>query len=62
MHPANRNKENNEIFLQVSEIYNQDPGEYHEVTLWDDDDMYVVTYKIVDEMEPTIEITDVELQ
>lgn len=52
----------NEIFLQVSEIYNQDPGEYHEVTLWDDDDMYVVTYKIVDEMEPTIEITDVELQ
>lgn len=52
----------NEVFLQVSEVYNQDPGEPQEVTIWDDEDAYVITYNIVDEMEPTIEITDVEIQ
>lgn len=52
----------NEVFLQVSEVYNQDPGQPQEVTIWDDEDAYVITYNIVDEMEPTIEITDVEIQ
>ena len=51
----------NEIFLQTSEIYNMDPSEPQEVTIWDDEDAYVITYNIVDEMEPTIEITDVNI-
>ena len=51
----------NEIFLQTNEIYNMDPSEPQEVTIWDDEDAYVITYNIVDEMEPTIEITDVNI-
>lgn len=52
----------NEIFLKTSEIYNQDPSESQEVTIWDDNDAYVISYKITDEVEPLIEITDVEMQ
>lgn len=52
----------NQVFLQTSEIYNMDPGEPQELTIWEDDDAFVITFNIVDEVAPTIEITDVEIQ
>lgn len=52
----------NEVFLQTSEIYNMDPSEPQELTIWEDDDAYVLTFNIIDEVAPTIEITDIEVQ
>lgn len=52
----------NQVFLQTSEIYNMDPAERQELTIWEDDDAYVLTFNIIDEVAPTIEITDIEVQ
>lgn len=50
------------VFLQVSDLYDMDPDEPQELVVWDDADMYVITYNIIDLIdEPTIEITDVTL-
>ena len=52
----------NEVFLTFDEFYNQDPEERQELVVWDDEDMYTLTYQIKDTMEPTIEITDVDVE
>lgn len=50
------------VFLQVSDLYDMDIDEPQELVVWDDADMYVITYNIIDLIdEPTIEITDVTL-
>ena len=50
------------VFLQVSDLYDMDIDEPQELVVWDDTDMYVITYNIIDLIdEPTIEITDVTL-
>ena len=50
------------VFLQVSDLYDMDINEPQELVVWDDTDMYVITYNIIDLIdEPTIEITDVTL-
>lgn len=50
------------VFLQVSDLYDMDIDEPQELVVWDDADMYVITYNIMDLIdEPTIEITDVTL-
>ena len=50
------------VFLQVSDLYDIDIDEPQELVVWDDADMYVITYNIIDLIdEPTIEITDVTL-
>lgn len=52
----------NEVFLTFDEFYNKDPEEKQELVVWDDEDMYTLTYQIKDTMEPTIEITDVDVE
>lgn len=50
------------VFLQVSDLYDMDIDEPQELVVWDDTDMYVITYNIIDLIdEPTIEITDITL-
>ena len=49
----------NEVFLQANELYNKDPNEEQELIVWDDNDMYTITYEIVDELSGTIKITGV---
>lgn len=51
----------NELFLQVSDIYNMDPSQPQEITIWDDADEYDITFSIVDELTPSIQITDVDM-
>ena len=52
----------NEVFLTYSDFYNQDPSEDQELVIWDDNDMYTLKYTIKDQVEPTIEITDIVLE
>ena len=51
----------NEIFLTTSEFYDMDPEEDQNITIWDDEDEYTITFKIKDQIDPTIEIIDVEV-
>ena len=51
----------NKIYLTYNEFYNQDPDEDQQITEWDDEDEYTITYRIKDQIEPTIEIIDVEV-
>ena len=50
------------IFITNDQVYNQDPEEPQELVVWDDEDMYTINYDIIDPMEPTIEITDVNVE
>ena len=50
------------LFITADTIYNQDPEERQELVVWDDEDMYTITYEIEDQMEPTIEITDINVE
>ena len=50
------------IFITNDQVYNQDSEEPQELVVWDDEDMYTINYDIVDPMEPTIEITDVNVE
>lgn len=52
----------NQTFLLTSDLYNQDPSESHEVVIDDEEDIYVISYKIVDLDEGIIEITDVNVE
>lgn len=51
-----------ELFLSRSDLYNQDENEPQEVVIFDDEDMYTITYKIVDLENSIIEITDVDVE
>lgn len=50
------------VFLTFDEFYNQDPDERQELVIWEDEDMYTITYEIKDQIEPTVEITDVNVE
>ena len=50
------------IFITNDQVYNQDFEEPQELVIWDDEDMYTINYDIVDPMEPTIEITDANVE
>lgn len=50
------------LFITADTVYNQDPEERQELVVWDDEDMYTITYEIKDQMEPTITITDVNVE
>ena len=52
----------NTVFLQANELYNQDPSELQELIVWDDTDMYTITYEIIDQMQGVISITDVTVE
>lgn len=52
----------NKIFLLVSDLYNQDPDELQELVVWDDNDMYTLTYKITNIMKDEIALTDVVVE
>ena len=52
----------NTVFLQANELYNQDPDELQELVVWDDTDMYTITYEIIDQMQGVISITDVTVE
>ncbi|WP_304393074.1 hypothetical protein [uncultured Clostridium sp.] len=51
-----------EVFLLESMLYNADIDEPQDLVIWDDDDMYTITFDIKDIEEGTIEITDVNLE
>ena len=50
------------LFITADTVYNQDPEERQELVVWDDEDMYTITYEIKDQMEPIIEITDINVE
>lgn len=52
----------NKVFLMTSDLYNMDLDENQELVVWDDDDMYVINYDIVDMDNGIIEITDVNVE
>ena len=51
----------NEVYLLTSDLYNMNPEEPQEFVVFDDDDMYTITYNIEDMDNAIIQITDVEL-
>lgn len=51
----------NEVYLLTSDLYNMNPAEPQELVVFDDDDMYTITYNIEDMDNAIIQITDVEL-
>lgn len=51
----------NEVYLLTSDLYNMNPEEPQELVVFDDDDMYTITYNIEDMDNAIIQITDVEL-
>lgn len=51
-----------EVFLTFDTFYNQNPSERQELVVWDDEDIYTIIYEIKDQMEPTIEITDINVE
>lgn len=51
----------NEVYLLTSDLYNMNPEEPQELVVFDDDDMYIITYNIEDMDNAIIQITDVEL-
>ena len=52
----------NKVFLMTSDLYNMDLDENQELVVWDDDDMYVINYDIIDMDNGIIEITDVNVE
>lgn len=52
----------NDIFLMVSDIYNVDLADLQEVVVFDDEDMYTITYEIKDQIDAIIAITDVTVE
>lgn len=52
----------NEIFLMSNMLYNADIDEPQELVVWDDNDMYTITFKIKDLENQMIELTDVEME
>lgn len=52
----------NKVFLMTSDLYNMDLDDTQELTVWDDDDMYVINYDIIDMDNGIIEITDVNVE
>lgn len=52
----------NTVFLLVNDLYNQDPDELQNLVVWDDEDMYTITYEITDIMKDEISITDVTVE
>lgn len=52
----------NDIFIIESDIYNADLDETQELTIWDDDDEYIINYDIIDVEVGIIEITDVNVE
>lgn len=51
-----------EIFLLENNLYNADIDEPQDLIVWDDEDMYTITFNIIDIEEGKIEITDVEVE
>lgn len=52
----------NEVFILFNDIYNMDKDEPQELMISDDEDLYTITYNIIDIMSGVIEITDVVLE
>lgn len=51
-----------DIFLLANDLYSADTDELQELIVWDDDDMYTITFKIIDMEEGKISITDVNVE
>lgn len=52
----------NEVYLLTSDLYNMDSDELQEVVIFDEEDMYTITFEIKDLYKAIIEITDVDIQ
>lgn len=51
-----------DIFLLANDLYNADTDELQELIVFDDDDMYTITFEIKDIEEGLISITDVNVE
>lgn len=51
-----------DIFLLHNDLYNADIDEPQDLVIWDDNDMYTITFNIKDIEEAIIEITDVNVE
>ena len=58
----NENNKNTILKGTVKRGFNQDPNELQELVVWDDTDMYTITYEIIDQMQGVISITDVTVE
>lgn len=52
----------NEVFLLNSDLYNMNLEDTQELTVFDDEDMYVIKYDIIDMDNSIIQITDVTIE
>lgn len=51
-----------DIFLLHNDLYNASTDELQDLVIWDDDDMYTITFSVVNIEEGIIEITDVNVE
>lgn len=51
-----------DIFLLANDLYNADTDELQELIVFDDDEMYTITFEIIDMEEGILSITDVNVE
>jgi hypothetical protein len=51
-----------DIFLLENDLYNADRDQLQDLVIWDDDDEYTLTFKVIDMLDGTIELTDVNVE
>lgn len=52
----------NDIFILDSDLYNADLDETQQLSIWEDEDNYIIDYDIIDVSKGIIEITDVNIE
>lgn len=52
----------NDIFILDSDLYNADLDETQQLSIWEDEDNYIIDYDIIDVSKGIIEITDVNVE
>lgn len=51
-----------DVFLLENDLYNADRDQLQDLVIWDDDDEYTLTFKVIDMLDGTIELTDVNVE
>ena len=52
----------NDIFILDSDLYNADLDETQQLSIWEDEDNYIIDYDIIDVSKGIIEITNVNIE
>lgn len=51
-----------DIFLLENDLYNADGDQLQDLVIWDDDDEYTLTFRVLDMIDGIIELTDVNVE